>query len=77
MTTISLRKKVHQYIDDVDDTVVKAVYALLKELNKNEANNIKRLTIEEYNAEIDKAEGDIKNGKYLTHAQAIKEINKW
>jgi predicted transcriptional regulator len=35
------------------------------------------MSIEEWNIEIDKAEDEIKNGNFLTHKQAIAEINKW
>ena len=77
MTTNAIRKKVHQYIDDVDDTVIKAVYAMLKEFNKSDKNNFKPLSIEEYNTELDKAEEEINSGNFLTHKQAITEINKW
>ncbi|MFZ5553753.1 MAG: hypothetical protein ACOZCO_11610 [Bacteroidota bacterium] len=76
MTATAIRKKIHQYIDSADEQVVKAVYAMLKELDKAPA-DMKRFSIEEYNESIEKAEREIAAGKFLTHKEALKQISKW
>jgi len=76
MTSIAIRKKIHQYIDSADEQVVKAVYAMLKEFDKAPA-DLKRFSMEEYNESIEKAEREINAGKFLTHKEALKQIGKW
>lgn len=77
MTSSALRKKVHQYIDTADDNVVKAVYAMLKELNTATSSKMKRFSLEEYNQSIEKAEKEIASGKFLSHKDALKQISRW
>jgi hypothetical protein len=76
MTTLAIRKKIHQYIDTADDKIVKAIYAMMKELG-DEPISKKRFTLEEYNESIEKAEKEIASGKFLTHKEALKQIKKW
>jgi len=37
----------------------------------------KRISLEQYNKEIDEAVKDIENGEYYTHEEAIKIASKW
>lgn len=76
MTMSAIRKKVHQYIETADEQVVKAIYAMVKELDKA-PESMKRFSMEEYNKSIDKAEAEVKNGKFLSHKEALKQISKW
>ena len=77
MTSIALRKKVHQFIDNADDAEVKAIFSLLKKVEKGEPNSLERISLEQYNKNLALAEKEIASGKYFTHAQAVKEIRKW
>ncbi|WOK05302.1 MAG: hypothetical protein ACMVP2_05730 [Imperialibacter sp.] len=36
-----------------------------------------RISIEQYNAEIEEADAQIEAGDYLTHEEAVKEIRSW
>ena len=36
-----------------------------------------RISIEQYNKELDEADAEIDAGEYLTHEQAVKEIRSW
>lgn len=73
MTTTAIRKKLANYMKVADEKKIKAVYALLEEeIRQNE-----RLTIEEYNRELDEAEGEFKNGDYVTHSAMKKKIKQW
>ena len=77
MTSIAIRQKVQQYIDNADDAVIKALFSILKKVSKNEKQDLKQLTIEEYNKSLDLAEKEIADGKYLTHREAVKKIRNW
>ena len=37
----------------------------------------KRISIKQYNKEIENAEARIAKGKYKTHEQVVKELSKW
>ena len=55
-----------------------------QELLLNMAKNIlyeepsaKRISIKQYNKEIEEAEARIEKGQYKTHEQVVKELSKW
>ena len=77
MTTSTLRKKVHQYIDKADDTMLKALYAMMHELDKGGRNQLKPYTTEQYNKELELAENEIANGMGIKHSDAAKTIKAW
>jgi predicted transcriptional regulator len=73
MTTLAIRKKLSNYMQVADDKKVKAMYALLKDDIKQE----ERITIEQYNKELDEAEAEYKRGEFITHEDMLKKIKKW
>ena len=77
MTTLAIRLKVHQYIDTVDESVIRAIFNIIKEAGKDEKKMLKQLTIQEYNKSLALAEKEVAAGKYLSHEDAVKEIRKW
>ena len=36
-----------------------------------------RISIEQYNAELEQADKEIEQGEFLTHEEAVKEIRSW
>ena len=76
MTTTAIRKKVHQYVDDIDDSVLDVVYRMLKLYNEEEADG--SLMTKEQKAELDKTLAEHKSGKlkYYTLSEAKKLIYK-
>jgi hypothetical protein len=44
---------------------------------KEKQEKTKRISIEQYNKEIDEAEAEYKRGEYITHAQMLKKIKQW
>jgi predicted transcriptional regulator len=73
MTTLAIREKLSNYMQVADDKKVKAMYALLKDDIKHE----ERISIEQYNKEIDEAVAEVKAGKYVTQAEMEKIASKW
>lgn len=65
MTATAIRKKAHQYLDTVDDAMLKSVYALLKEYRKNQGET---LLTEEQKAELDRRIEDHKSGKSKSYS---------
>lgn len=64
----NIRKKLHLYIETVEDKKVQAIYTLLED---------EMLDIEAYNKDIEEAEKEIANGNFLTHKQVLREIKAW
>ncbi len=77
MTTLAIRQKVHQYIDNADESVIRALFSILKDAAKDEKKLLKRLTLSEYNKSLELAEKEVADGKYLTQEKAVKQIRSW
>ena len=73
MTTVAIRKKLLEYIKIADDKKVKAMYALLEDDIEQDG----RISIEQYNKELEEAEAEFEKGEFITHAEAIKQMKKW
>ncbi len=63
MTATTLRKKVHQYVDHVEDNVLEAIYNMLKIYVDDDG---KSLMSDSQKAEIDKRAKLFKEGKLKT-----------
>jgi predicted transcriptional regulator len=73
MSTADIRKKLHQYIDESEEKKIHAIYTLLED----EITNGSRISIEQYNKEIEEAEAEIDRGEYITHEELKKQIKQW
>lgn len=75
MTTTAIRKKVHQYIDDIDTNLLEAVYNMLKLYNDKDDNS---MLSKQQKVMLSKTLDDHKNGKlkYYTVQQAKDIIYK-
>jgi hypothetical protein len=73
MTTVTIRKKLSDYLKVADDKKVKAIYALVSD----EIEQSKLIYPEELKIELDKRFDDYKKGgKMVTGRSAKKRINK-
>jgi predicted transcriptional regulator len=73
MTTVTIRQKLHQFIDKIGEKKVKSIYTLFEE----EINQDERISIEQYNKEIDEAEAEFEKGEYITHEAMLKKVKQW
>lgn len=73
MSTLETKEELHKLIEESDESILKAVYALLKTYNDDLDTET---DIDEYNRNIDMAMQEIKRGEFSTHEQAIKQLNK-
>ena len=68
------KKKEQEYISNQEDIhFLKMVYALINEYDKSD----ERISIEQYNKELNEAEARIDAGKYISHEDLEKEAKKW
>lgn len=73
MTTIAIRKKLHEFIDNIEEKKAKAIYTLFEE----EIKHGERISIEQYNKEIEEAEAEFEKGDYITHDAMVKKVKQW
>jgi hypothetical protein len=74
MSTIEIREKLHQYIDNSEDDIINAVFALFKTYNNSPKMN--SADIDEYNKDIDEAMAEIDKGNFYTHEEVKSMIKK-
>jgi hypothetical protein len=75
-----LKSKVHQQIDNSDESILIQVSNLLEDhANKIIAYDVSGnpLNLKQYNLEIDKGIEDVKNGRVITQEDLEKEIESW
>ena len=65
MTAIALRKKVHKYVDDIEENVLEAVYKMLKIYVDDDGESLMN---EGQKAEIDKRSKLYHQGKLKTYS---------
>ncbi len=73
MTTVAIRQKLSQYLLVADDKKIKAIYALLE----YDINQEGRISLEQYNKEIEEAMEEVKLGEVYTHEEVVKMSKSW
>lgn len=72
MDTIEKRRKLHEYIEKVDEEMINNMYAYFE---KQEGSFGEFIT--SYNREIDEAMKRIDQGFFVTHEDVEKEAEQW
>ena len=76
MATIDLRESVLDYINNkADSRFLRLVNALAKSYQEEEFTE--RISIEQYNKELDASEKEIELGNFYTHSEVRKRANQW
>jgi predicted transcriptional regulator len=69
-------KWIHKELDEVKDaTLLQAIKNILKYRTKNI--QPERISIKQYNKEIDEAEARVENGEFYTQEEVEKMMEKW
>jgi len=81
MSTIELRKELHQYIDQADLTFLKMVRAMSLEYKKPAivGYNIDgtAITQQDLKKRVVSASIRVKSGDFITHEEIVKEVENW
>ena len=73
----ALEQELFQYILQLDDAEKKSVLQMLKTFVKGREGKANRVSIEEYNQELQEAEAEFEKGEYTTHEEFVKQMKKW
>jgi hypothetical protein len=81
MSTIELRKELHQYIDEADLTFLKMVRAMSLEYKKTTVAGYNidgsPITQQELRKRVVAASKRVKAGDYIRHEEIAKEVENW
>lgn len=81
MSTAQIKEKLHQYIDQANENLIKKMYVLVKENDLNEivgyAADRKPITKKDLIARAKQANKDIAAGRVITQEDLEKEAENW
>ncbi len=69
-----IKAQLHQYIDLAQEPQLQAIYILLEEKIKASQS---RISIEDYNKEIELSENEYNEVNFITHQEFIQETKQW
>lgn len=73
----ALERELLQYILQLDEAEKQSVLQMLKTFLKGREKKIPRITIEQYNKEIDEAIARVEAGEYYTHEEVERMSKDW
>ena len=78
MRTSIVDKELMQYFSRLNEPQKKSLLAMIKNFLTSPSNESpNRISIEQYNKELDEAEAEFEKGEYITHEQIKKKIKQW
>jgi hypothetical protein len=76
MKTTAIDEEMNNYFMQLNETEKKSVVQLIKTFLKSRK-ELERISIEQYNKEIEEAESEIQRGDSLTHDDVVKMSSGW
>jgi hypothetical protein len=73
----ALERELLQYILQLDEAEKKSVLQMLKTFLKGREKKVPRISIEQYNKEIDEAVARVEEGEYYTHEEVQRMAKDW
>ncbi len=73
----TLDNEMFNYFTQLNDAEKKSVIQMLKTFLSGRIAKSERITIEQYNQELDEAEAEFEKGDVVTHEELLKQIRKW
>jgi hypothetical protein len=72
-----LDKEMYSYFTRLNEAEKKSVVQMLKTFMKGRGKNTGRISIEQYNKEIDDAMTELEKGEIYTHEEVVKISKNW
>ena len=84
MSTVELRSRIDDFLNQVDENFLKVVHAMLETQIENQASQVvgyepngDPITLAQLKERVKQSEEDYKNGNYVTLEQLEKEMEQW
>ena len=77
MAAKSLDTEIQKYLPLLGNEEKKSLLGVIKSFLNLKKEESSRISIEQYNKEIDEALAEFKAGKYITHEELEKEMKQW
>ncbi|MEN1785788.1 MAG: hypothetical protein AAGF77_11700 [Bacteroidota bacterium] len=74
MATVDLKKNVLDYVNNADERLLKMIKALVESYHDDDTD---RISIEQYNRELEASEAQIERGDFFTQEQVRQRIKEW
>jgi len=73
----ALERELFQYIHQLDDAEKKSVLQMLKTFVRGREKEVSRISIDQYNKEIDEAIARVEAGEFYTHEEVERMSKDW
>ena len=77
MSTMSLDKQINQYLPLLANEEKKSILRVILSFIKLKETLPKRISIEQYNRELDEAEAEMNAGNFISQEDAKKQAESW
>ena len=77
MSLSVLEQEMSQYFTQLNTEEKKSIVNMIKTFLQTRKQDNSRVTIEQYNKEMEESERQIEDGKFVTHDELEKEMEKW
>ncbi|MEJ7821570.1 MAG: hypothetical protein WKF85_04570 [Chitinophagaceae bacterium] len=77
METTTLDQKMYNYFMQLNEAEKKSVVQMIKTFLQSKKATPERMSIEQYNKEIEESEAEIEKGKSYTHEEVVKLSKQW
>ncbi len=72
-----MNQELHQYFMQLNEAEKKSILQMLKTFVKGRGEKTEKISIEQYNRELEESERQIEEGNFTTHEELEKEMEKW
>ena len=77
METTTLDQKMYNYFMQLNEAEKKSVVQMIKTFLQSRKATPERMSIEQYNKEIEESEAEIEKGESYTHEEVVKMSKQW
>lgn len=73
----AMMQQLQHFFGQLSEAEQKSVLQLIKTFVEGRGEKAERISLEEYNREIEEAEAEFERGEYITHEEMLKQIKQW
>jgi predicted transcriptional regulator len=70
-------QQLQYYLAQLNEAEKKSLLQMLQTFLTGRKETVERISIEQYNREIEEAEAEYDRGEYITHEEMVKRLKQW